>query len=188
MIVASTKVLHKELVALAESGAVPGYTPSSLAQLQAVAGALGLCLHAVGAEGANVDAGLGECVFLLKGAALGWRAVGMGGRWACPTHSCCACAGQRAHADGMPHPGPAGLFPALTSFPHSCVPNCNFLVIGEAAASSLTLHTSCCLPVRRGFGFGCGWCWARLPMTPTDYPLRLQIFLSQSLVLPPPLL
>jgi hypothetical protein len=29
-------------------------------------------------------------------------------------------------------PLPAGLFPALNLFPHSCVPNCAFIVSGEA--------------------------------------------------------
>ena len=73
---------RQELVALAESGAVPGYAPSSLAQLQATAGALGLCLHGVGAEGASSEPGLGACLRpglappLPAGQALGCGRVG----------------------------------------------------------------------------------------------------------------
>ncbi|KAL4434829.1 hypothetical protein ABPG77_005356 [Micractinium sp. CCAP 211/92] len=58
-VTAALRPLHKELAALEESGALPGYRASRLEQLQSDAAMLICNLQGVGAEGASQDTGVG---------------------------------------------------------------------------------------------------------------------------------
>ncbi|GAB4814965.1 hypothetical protein N2152v2_002011 [Parachlorella kessleri] len=89
-VVSATRALHQELVALAESGAVPGYQPSSLVQLQGAAGAIALSLQGIGPEGSSTEPGLGlfpalnlfahscapNCAYVVSGQTLQVRTLG----------------------------------------------------------------------------------------------------------------